>query len=319
LLDNGDQDVPTRDRRPRVASTPVEGFTFVELLVAVTLGAAVLSAAVLAFQTIGQSRSRIASYGAVGIGASAYSDFYSGSSNSVRTWFAPNYGRIANAVVLREMFLEDVQRATAVYCLPRAGRSTIRPISFALTGAYAVTNFDTRRLDTPEAFRQFLADTVPGANAIFTEDAYAAEGAVRGENLSIFVILPSDDPALLTVFSIYEVDFVRSTSPAGTYATVRRYQGATPTIPTHSYDIFYPDMADGTAVNATDFYVAASFERAGRPGTTSPLLSADRDPFYFLWWPDPAATRLPEAGTEYLDVMAGQTSFFMVVPMFPSL
>lgn len=300
---------------PRPVGT-VEAFSFVELLVAVALGALVLAAAVLCFQAIATYRQRPAMYDQVTIGAAVMTNFYGTNTASVRTWFAPNFGRSANAESMRDSFLEDVQHAIAVYCLPRTGRSAVRPTAVSLTGTYAIGTYDARRIDNSEQFRQLLAANVSGASGVFEANAFSSSGAARGRNLSIMVIDRSDDPAQLSVRAVYEVDFVRSTgTPAGTYASVRRYRGTTLT---QYYDVFYPDLPDGTTVSASDFFVAASFERSGRTTGDSPLRLAANQPFYFVWWPDPASSLLP-VGTDFTNAMAGQTSYFLVVPMFPAL
>ncbi len=295
------------------------GFTFVEVLVAVAIGAAVLVVAVLAFQAVGNFDSRqSSSYETITFpSTTVLSNFYGVATNAVATWSAPSAGHLARAEILREKFLEDTQKAVAVYCLPRVGQSSVRPQSLPATGSYAVGSFDFRRLGTSEDFRQYLTDVYPSSAGTFATNAFSANGASSGRNLSIMVLRKSPSRTNLNVHSIYEVDFVRPASPDGVYASVRRYEGA---VCTDYYDVFYPDLYDGTAVNSTNFYVAASFERTNRPVSTSSVTNlAQGQPFYFVWWPDAAATTLPGTGVGYTNTMADQTSFFMVVPMFPAL
>lgn len=292
------------------------GFTFVEILLAVSVGAAVLAAAVICFQTIGASSSRIGTYGAVTVGQPALSNFYGSTmtGTSVRTWFAPNFGRLENVESIKAKFQEDVQRAVAVFALPRSGRSSIRPTSITLSGSYDVTTFDVRRISTSEDFRTLLASAIPASSTTFTANPFASNGSARGLNLSIFILIRSNNAPNLTVHSIYEVDFVNATAaPFGVYASVRRYQGTTMT---DYYDVFYPD-----ALGATSFYTVASFERFQRPNTTSALTTSGKSQpsFYLIWWPDPAMPNLPTAGFDYLTSMKDQTSLMMVVPMFPAL
>lgn len=296
------------------------GFTFVEMLVAAAVGALVLAAVVLAFQTIGNFNSRQSSgYQTITFpSATVISNFYGVSTNVISTWTAPSAGYLARAEILREKFIEDTQKAVAVYCLPRVGQSSVRPQSLSATeSGYAVGSFDFRRLGTSEEFRQYLASVLPSSAGTFATNAFAGNGASAGRNLSIMVLTKSASRTNLYVRSIYEVDFIRPASPAGVYASVRRYQG---TVCTDYYDVFYPDADNGTQVNSTNFYVAASFERSVRPVSSSSVTNiAAAQPFYFVWWPDAAATTLPGPGVGYTNTMADQTSFFMVVPMFPAL
>lgn len=286
------------------------------------VGAAVIAAAVLGFQAVSASNGRVTRHGDVTIPASAAASLGL-STNVVQVWTAPSYGRILAAEGLREKFLADVQRSVAVYCLPRTGQSTVRPSAIALTGTYSPTTYDLRRVDTAEAFRLLLANAGLGAG-VFSTNPYTdttTGGAARNQNLSIFVIYPGGGSSL-RVGAVYEIDFVRATSPAGTYASVRRYgENAEDT---DLYDVFYADMdsAGGTITNtSTNFCVAASFERVGRTENTT--IAANRiatsQPFYFVWWPDPSTEQLPTNSGHYTAVMGGQTSFFMVVPMFPPL
>ncbi len=328
---------PNNDLRCRCA-TPINrkspgfgrggGFTFVELLVAISVGAAVLAAAVLCFQAIGASRGRAGTYESVQVGSISIANFYYLNTNALTVWFAPNYGRMAQAEAIKDQFIKDSQRTMAVYCLPRVGPSSIRPSSISLSGTYAATNFDLRRLDTGEAFRQFLASTVTASGSVFTSNAFATEGAVRGQNLSVFMVSSgvSGNSAALFIDAVYELDFVRVTnSPSGTFASVRRYAGTNRVAPSDFYDIFYPDYWNGTDTTLVDnsrFYVAANFERSDR--STGTTVSSNRvavnQPFYFVWWPDPASVTLPTgSSTNYKAMMRDQTSYLMVVPMFPAL
>lgn len=304
----------------RAAKSRSRGFSFVELLVAVAVGAIILTAAALAFHAVSSSGRVRATYQDVNIGPQANANFYAQDSSTRSAWFVPNYGMLAKAEQLRNLFLEDVQRSAGVFCLPRTDFRYIHPTTLTLSGSYASTNFDFRRLDTSEAFRQFLTSAGSASVSTFTTNAFSASGAVRGCNLSIMTVR-SYNGSTLTFGPTYELDFVRvSSGQPGTFASVRRYYGTDRTAPTDFYEIFYPDHKDGTAVNSTDFYVAASFERSGRTASTtvSGNRVAEAQPFYFVWWPDPTSTELP-AGNTYKAAMANETSFFMVVPMFPSL
>lgn len=295
------------------------GFSFPEILVAAALGALVLVVAAIAFQAVGAFTSRQSSgYGTITFAnTSTLNGFYGTASTTIATWSAPSSGYLARAEMLREKFIEDTQKAVAVYCLPRVGQSTVRPTSLPLNvGSYTVGSFDFRRLGTSEDFRDFLEVSLPAAVGTFETNAFSVNGASSGRNLSIMILRKSAARTELTVQAVYEIDFVRPASPGGVYASVRRYQG---TVCTDYYDVFYPDLPD-TTVSSSSFFVAASFERAGRPASTYFADDvAGGQPFYFVWWPDAAATTLPEAHSSYINAMGDQTSFFMVVPMFPAL
>jgi hypothetical protein len=76
-----------------------------------------------------------------------------------------------------------------------------------------------------------------------------------------------------------------------------------------------------------------TFERSARlalretPATIERFKRAAERPFYFIWWPDPAARHLgPVANTfassdprQAYNQMAGRTSFMFTTPMFPAL
>jgi len=297
------------------------GLTFVELLVAISIAAAVLTVAVLAYQSIGQSKNRLAAYNAVQLPAGVMDNFYGTDSLYVQTYFAPNYYRAVEAEILRDKFYEDLDYSNAVFCLARTGRSTIRPISIPVT-----TTFDLRTLDTPEAFREFLEDEIPTSSTVFT----AYRGKADATNLSVFILMPSDSATELTVRAVYELDFVPTTNPSGTYASVRRYQGATCT---DFYDIFYPTPNLPAQLNRAFSPVVVNFEREARLNVTEGANTdrfkvAAHRPFYVSWWPDPASLTLESSGPPNLDTanardayasMVDRTSFFFTFPMFPSL
>lgn len=285
---------------------------------ALAIAAGVIATAVVAYQAATQTASSSRSYGTVQLGEGVLFDFYGLSGFYVDTYFAPNYGRVALAEVLREAFYEDISHASAVYCLGRTlqTNSDQRPSVIPIEA-----NYDARRLDTPEAFRLFLADAVPATDGFFS----AYRGASAAQNLSIYILMPSDSSSELWVRAVYEVDFVASSNPEGAYASVRRYQGTTCT---DYYDVFYPASTGTVAFKP----VVAHFERQARrvtvEGSADLLKVAANRPFYFVWWPDPAAPALESLTLDTFDsadprsayaAMIGRTSFFMTVPMFPSL
>lgn len=299
------------------------GFSFAEMLVAISLAAIVLMVAVLAFQAIGTFNSQRSDFVTVTLPAGVMNNFYGGAGDVISTWAAPSYGHLARVEQMRDKYYEDVQKSVAVYALPRAGRSTLRVTSLPIGSSYAIGSFDFRRLSTPEAFRGFLNDSLPLPAAAFEANAFAGgtgqNGAVRARNLSVLMLRKSASRTNLNLHCTYEVDFVPAVSPGGIYASVRRYQG---TNCTDFYDVFYPDRSDITPVNSDYFYVAANFERSVRAANTSSVTNvAGGQPFYFVWWPDPASPALPNptGSTVYSNAMRDQTSLLFVTPMFPAL
>ena len=291
---------------------------------AMAVAAAVIITAAIAYQSASQSTNRLGTYGAVSLPAGTYANFYAQNNTSVNAYYAPNYGRVAAAEVMRQTFYEDLQYASAVFCLPRTGRSTVRPTTIPIDSAL-YPNFDARTLSTPEDFRVFLSQNIPSSASVFS----AYRGPATAQNLSIFILVPSDSIGSLTVRAVYEEDFVPCANPLGTYVSVRRYDNYSNSkqAPTDYYDIFYPASNEPEPFEP----VVVHFERYARRATIDaydPWKMAANRPFYFLWWPDPAARSLegPDvSGYGSADprsayaIMGGRTSFFMVVPMFPAL
>ena len=294
------------------------GFTFAEMLIVIAIAAMILITAVIAFQSLGQYNIQRSSFETITLSNSVMTNFYGPTATNVSTWSAPMYGHLARVEALRDKYYEDVQRSVAVYCLPRTGQSSLRTSSLPIGSSYEVGTFDFRRLSTPEAFRQFLVDSVGTAAASFATTPYTTSpdlGTARACNLSV-LMLSKPSRTALNLYCQYEIDFVRPTSPDGVYASVRRYEGATLT---HYYDVFYPDVSGGTAQNFDYFYVAACFNRAGAPTTGSVSNVASGQPFYFVWFPDPATRSLPASSGSYSNAMRDQTSLLFVTPMFPAL
>ena len=306
-----------------VAHGRQRAFTLVEFLLALAIGAGVIAAAAIAFGTITKSMGRNPSYETVQLSAGVLNAFYgddafAAGDTEVGAYYAPSYGRAARAKIVRDKLYQDVDGATAVFCLARTDQTTDnqRPFSIPIDPGY-----DARQLDTPEAFRAHLAIEVPATASTFS----SYRGVATAQNLSIFVLAPSHDVSELKVRAIYEVDFVSAASPPGVYASVRRYQNG---VCSDFYDVFYPDSA-GTV----EFLpVVASFERYARratnEGANDLFKVAGNRPFSMVWWPDPAADTLKAESTTTFDSaqprsayanMTGRTSFFMVLPLFPAL
>ena len=288
------------------------GFTFVEMLVAICIGAIAIAAAAVAFNSIvvhGPKRTVAVN---VDIGAGTFNSFYGENQTSIAASQAPDYAAAAMAESLREWFSSDVSSAIAVFSLGRNGLSSavMRPSTLAVA-----TNFDARTLNSPEAFRAFFD---PGATVF---SPYT--GASAATNASTYILGRSTNSATVAVRAIYETDFVTTTDPPGVYASVRRYEGATLT---GYYHVFYPGQTNSFSP------LAAYFERealVSGVAANDVFKKAARRPFYFLWWPDPAVPTLDYRGqTETIDAnqpratyyqMGSKTSFFFVVPAFPPL
>jgi hypothetical protein len=316
-------------RRRFQNSESSRAFSLIELLIAAALGAALLTVAVIIFQNLVANGGTRTSYGTVTVG-SALGTFYGGSATTVAAYFAPSYGRAAQAEVVRDQFVTDLRSAIAVYCLGRNGVNATRVDSIPVSAG-----FQGSSLDTPEAFRQLLASAVPATASTFT----AYRGASTATNASIFILGPAEDTSSLSVLAIYDIDLTPTTSPAGTYASVKRYGIVATTGSdgllglTDYYDVFYPAPTTGASIAFNPLVVC--FERAARAATVEGdaidrLKQAAERPFYFVWWPDPAAHTLEAAsdpGSGYASTdpkksysaMGGRTAFFLVVPMFPAL
>ncbi len=296
-------------------------WTFVEMLVAIALSSVCLGAGALALQSITSNAKRATSLVDVDIGTTTNLNFYGKATSQIRTYMAPNYGKLMFAQELRQLLIDDSLQSSAVFCLPRAIPSTIRPSELLFPGGVA----SRPRLDTPEAFRAFLAVAEPTSSAIFTESVRNVP-PTSTPNLSIFLLGPSNETDRIRVYAIYEVDLVSPSNRAGTYASVRRYVDG---VLTHYYDVYY---AAGSGDPFHPLYVA--FEQRSRTVAGEPIEArrfqlATRSPFYLVWLPDPTinpydkpqwtpvdATSSPRSTYEH---MSGKTSFTTVLPMFPAL
>ena len=187
------------------------GFTLTEILVAVSIAALVFSAASLLFQAIGVNGKRLSSLVSVPIGTVAADNFYGMTASEINVYSAPNYGRGASAEEMRELFWEDVSVASAVFCLGRNALNTVRPATIPYPDIGSTEEW--KRLDTPESFRLHLVSKFPAASTIF--------GAYRNvpttTNGTVFILGPSGANVDIDVISIYEIDFLVTSNPAGTY------------------------------------------------------------------------------------------------------
>ncbi|MDB6072817.1 MAG: hypothetical protein JWO89_457 [Verrucomicrobiaceae bacterium] len=311
----------------------VSGFSSVELLLALAIGAALIGAAAIAYGSIARSQPRVGSSVIVGLDSNKVGNFYNLGQSTVQASVAPSYGALAQAEDMRERFLADTLSATAVYCLSRTDINSYRPYSIIYNPATDLV------LDTNVNFRQHLINKGLTSSGAFTNKRnYDATST----NATIFVLGYSSISTALTVSAIYEIDILRATSPAtGYYASVRRYVATATSSAalTQYYDVYYPPppTPPGSLKADTENFapIWVSFERLNRkdkPETVDidRFKAAREKPFYFIWWPDPSARTLgmqfasnnayaPTDPRKVYNHMCGRTSFMFTVPMFPSL
>lgn len=311
---------------PRTSRRPADrGWTFVEMLVAVSISAIFMGAASLVLASISANSKRLSTVLTLDIGAANKLGFYGQGGSTVGAYSAPNFGRAAFAQEFRDLLRDDLETAAFVHCLPRSLPNTVRPEFLRYEAGDEGSSLARPRLDTPEDFRQFLAAAVPASTGIYDVAIRNVPPANR-PNTTIFLIAPSEDPGYLRVRAVYEIDYITTTNPAGTYASVRRYRNGALT---HYYDVFFETGAGALPVPS---FVA--FERTARAavieGTAIDRFKvADWVPFYLVWLPDPAinphkiANTAPVAGASSprsaYEHLGPRSSLNLVVPMFPNL
>ncbi|MEO0416932.1 MAG: hypothetical protein AAF226_18495, partial [Verrucomicrobiota bacterium] len=150
------------------------GWTLVELLVAATLGAFVLSTSLIVFQNIGTNSRRMTTQTEVSLGVHTVQNYYSESKDLIKCYTAPSYGLMVQAHSMIDFLKTDLGTASAVYILPRSNINTIRPTHLPITGL-------TDGLSEAEDFRQLLHDVYPLAIPLFDTEAtnYTASGDQR--------------------------------------------------------------------------------------------------------------------------------------------
>lgn len=296
------------------------GFSLIELVVTSGLVVSFFGAAALAYRAISGNQKRLAKFGAVQIGENSSLNFYGLSSGSKDVYWAPNYGTSTRADSMRDLFYDDLQHASAVYCLPRSVVNSIRPSTIAIADGLRGTD-----IDTPDKFIEVLDDAYDGADTTFSR--YRGVPASSDRNATIFLLQPSSSTSELWVWSIWEIDLVAVASPeSGTYASVRRYVNSTLT---RFYDVFYP-AGNNTAEFGPPF---VHFELRNRNALNEGAAidrfkRAESQPFYFVWWPDPSSPILESGAAKATygsgdprsayAIHEGQTSYVFAVPMFPS-
>ena len=333
----------------------ISGFSLVEIVVASSIAAMVVSASVSMLGTIATNRANIEKDGlivlpqataqAIGIPIPAsdepgYVD--PESPTYIPPWerqipFAPSIALSRDMELLRSELVEDISHAAAVFCVGRNNNESFRAVEIP----YSFQR-DARELAKPGRFEALL-NSAHGTD-IFVPYRGAAP-AIPGTggnpdpmtNYSIYVIgsqtsSAGNDPNILRILALYEVDFVKIADPSGTYVYMKQWiqQGINPTltIGIDAIEVFYPQE-----LGAQDFYPPfVQFERADRNKTFESGLAqfkiAENKPFYFAWFPDPAAPlletpSLPAAAStgvrsSYASVSA-RTPYFFVIPMFPAL
>ena len=297
------------------------GFTFVELMVALVIGAGVIMVAVMAYGAITQNgpsrRMDNLALGTNSIPLYGTNIAYGTNATLIAVSEAPSYAAAAMAESMRERLLGDIASASAVCCL---GRNKANPSGLRVTNLALPTNFDVRGMVTPENFRTNLIEPVQNAFV-----AYSG-AATNSTNLSIYIFGSSGNATNVIVKAIYETDLLTLTNnPPGVYASVRRFVGP---VMTDYYHVFYPTPPPGSSQRTTFTPLAVFFDQASNTNN-SPFNQASNRPFYFVWWPDPARKFLAssyasESGSTtnaraaYSD-LAGATSFFFVIPAFPPL
>jgi hypothetical protein len=234
-----------------------------------------------------------------------------------------------------------------VFCLPRheGVDNTWKP-------AYIKYNAETDdELDMPQKFRSHIIRVagVPAAQYVDFRNPGVGNATVLPPNATIFILSYTGVSTHLRVQAIYDIDVIRFTDPKkvmGFHASVKRYADPRPPLPegyeyslvfSSGYRVFYPP-ANPKAINAAGFStdgftpLFVTFERHTRRAFEEGIvtdrfkLAAER-PFYFMWWPDPAARHLgaqanpaaPASPQQAYNHMGGRTSFMFTVPMFPAL
>lgn len=292
------------------------------MLVAAAIGAALIAAAVIGFGVISGLSLRQGTVNLT-LPGSTIQDFYGTNSSFITLGPNPNYFQAAQARRMKDRLMEDVGAASAVFCLGRnvSGSPAIRPDQLAVP-----VGTDFRDHATPSAFRNFLTNTDTGFASVFPGQQSGA--LLTMTNASVYLVgtlaTVLNYSNSLTILATYEIDFVPTVDPAGgVLASVRRYSGTNHSVPTDYYHAYYPDESN----SANGFRPLAAF--FGRRAAGSDAFSvAVNQPFTFLWWPDPMVSLLrggavPAASDDSARLnytnMAGRTSFFFVLPAFPSL
>jgi hypothetical protein len=322
------------------------GFSTLELLMVLALGAVVLSGVMVSYGTMMAGRTNINETVDVVFPAALMENFYGVPSPSARTIpVAPNYGAVARAEKLRDEFHRDVIGATSVFCLYRKASQIQNPFRYTWFPYSAATD---GQLDSPRAFYDLIVRKYPAAASVFEVPVNpGASNAVPAPHATIFLTGFSSNPSVVGIVATYEIDVIRmdAARPWGFYASVRKYGfdpnniGSQISVFSSGWEIFYePSMRVVTSPSqfASEGFspLFVMFDRSvKRSVVEDSVLGQDRfkvaaeQPFYFIWWPDPAMQDLeslplsgqPREARRAYNHMGGRTSFMFTAPMFPAL
>lgn len=324
-------------------------FTLPELLVAGVMSASFFTAAALVYQTITYNQKHHQSIVPITINHpsglnNALNNFYPSlgtSQTTLNVYSAPSYGRAAAAGNVYDRFWEDVEKSSGVFCLIRHNQlNTIRPAVMDFPASVLGTSVDSHT-----AFQQSILEPAftssPNAATIYGSFRNAAPLPTGTDPLhmggTVYVTQPENSNVQIGIRATYEIDLIKTNSPEGVYASVRRYvYDSTVAKLSDYYDIFYPDAS---ILDFGPLFVA--FERdsrltvsEGNDGYGVPIdnYKIAKQPFFLMWWPDPSLA-LGKDGTE-LDTaslpvatdrrksyfrMTARTGLMFVVPVFPSI
>jgi hypothetical protein len=325
------------------------GFSTLELLVVLALGAVVLSGVMVTYGTLMAGRTNINETVEVVMPAARAANFFGPGAPGVRTIpVAPNYGALARAEKLREEFNRDALGAASIFCLYRRPSVVSNTLRFNWFPYNAMTD---GQIDSPRAFYDFLVRKYPVAATVFEAPANPGAAAppskVPDAHATIFMTSFTAEPDKVAILATYEVDVIRyeGLRPWGFYASVRKYSFNAANVTAlesafvSGFEVFFqPSMR--VVTSPTQFSTEGfnplfiMFDRAVRRSVVEDsVLGRDRfkvageQPFYFIWWPDPAMTDLasmplsgqPREARRAYNHMGGRTSFMFTVPIFPAL
>ena len=303
-------------------------WTFVEMLVAISLSAIFMGTGALVLQSITHNSKRLTNLIDVNIGAAKKNNFYGQSGSTLKAYTAPNYGKIAFAQDMREQMLSDASRSSAVFILPRSGLNTLRPEFIPYPSGAVGSTADHPVFDTPEAFRQYIRSIFPLKAAVF-------DSPIRNKphpskiNTTVFMLGPQTNPDFIRVYAIYDFDYAIPAGAGGIYVSVRRYKN---NVLSNYYDFFCKGVVDDATNPSPQFVVFESRNRLAKSEGVAidRFKVAPNSPFYLLWLPDPAINFLkmdytgisnpPATSPSAVYYKRGRTSSFMLaLPMFPAL
>jgi len=307
-------------------SKNARAFSLTEVMIASSIAACLITGVALIMSSIGSNLQNQKSNSIkVNIGHKLAKAYYNINSESVNSYNAPNYGRAASADRLKSKFNDDISDSSAVFCLGRDEVNTIRPVYIPLDN-----DIDARMLDSPEAFRKHLASVMTQSQSVFK----SWRGVSQFKNGSIFILSNSGFDGFIAVRAVYDIDFHRTTSPEGTYASVKRYSWNQLT---DYYDIFYPAVILEKSFSSIFSFYEKRTRRILEEQEFEKFKMAREMPFYFIWWPDPtfkfgngsllAYSHLSEISSEDSNnnhelsygKLAYRSNYFFTVPLSPSL